>query len=119
MCIRDSVNAKQHLRFAVQWVAIRAKENLRYELSVPGSPLTVVTDSGDDANLNFAISRLNVQLRYRWEIAPLSDLFVVYTQNASLPSSNDRRGFASMFSETFDNPLAEQLVVKLRYRFGS
>jgi hypothetical protein len=52
-------------------------------------------------------------------IAPLSDLFVVYTQNASLPSSTDRLGFASMFSETFDNPLAEQLVVKLRYRFGS
>ncbi len=113
------VSAKQHLRFAVQWVAIRAKENLRYELLVPGSPLTVVMDSGGDANSDFSISRLNVQLRYRWEIAPLSDLFVVYTQNASLPSSNDRRGFASMFSETFDNPLAEQLVVKLRYRFGS
>ena len=113
------VSAKQHLRLAVQWVAIRAKQNRGYELLVPASPLTVVTDPGGDASSDFSISRLNVQLRYRWEIAPLSDLFVVYTQNASLPSSSDRRGFASMFSETFDNPLAEQLIVKLRYRFGS
>ena len=113
------VSAKQHLRLAVQWVAIRAKENLRYELLIPGAPLTVDKDSRVSAGSNFSISRLNVQLRYRWEIAPLSDLFVVYTQNASLPSSTDRLGFASMCSETFDNPLAEQLVVKLRYRFGS
>ncbi|MDC0237822.1 DUF5916 domain-containing protein [Gammaproteobacteria bacterium] len=113
------VNAKQHLRLAVQWVAIRAKENRRYELLVPGAPLTVGTDPGGDETSDFSISRLSVQLRYRWEIAPLSDLFVVYTQNASLPSSTPGLGFASMFSETFDNPLAEQLVVKLRYRFGS
>jgi hypothetical protein len=86
---------------------------------IPGAPLTVDKDSRAGAGSNFSISRLNVQLRYRWEIAPLSDLFVVYTQNASLPSSTDRLGFASMFSETFDNPVAEQLVVKLRYRFGS
>ena len=113
------VNAKQHLRLAVQWVAIRAKENRRYELLVPGAPLTVVTDPVGDETSDFSISRLSVQLRYRWEIAPLSDLFVVYTQNASLPSSTHGLGFASMFSETLDNPLAEQLVVKLRYRFGS
>ena len=103
----------------MQWVAIRAKENRRYELLVPGAPLTVVTDPVGDETSDFSISRLSVQLRYRWEIAPLSDLFVVYTQNASLPSSTHGLGFASMFSETFDNPLAEQLVVKLRYRFGS
>ena len=113
------VSAKQHLRLAVQWVAIRAKENIRYELLIPGAPLTVDEDSSASAGSDFSISRVNVQLRYRWEIAPLSDLFVVYTQNAALPSSTDRLGFASMFSETFDNPLAEQMVVKLRYRFGS
>jgi hypothetical protein len=81
--------------------------------------LSIDTDLSGGASSDLAISRLNVQLRYRWEIAPLSELFVVYTQNASLPSSTDRLGFSSMFSETLDNPLAEQLVVKLRYRFGS
>jgi hypothetical protein len=56
-------------------------------------------------------------LRYRWELAPLSDLFVVYTLNGE----SDRRvmGFDDLFQEAYDNPIGEQLAIKLRYRLGS
>ena len=69
---------------------------------------------------DFAISRMNVQLRYRWEIAPLSDLFVVYTRNAAAPYA-DATGasFGNLFSQTLTETTGEHLVVKLRYRFGS
>ena len=39
-----------------------------------------VTAGSDD----FAISRMSFQARYRWEIAPLSDLFFVYTRGGNL-----------------------------------
>ena len=48
----------------------------------------------------------------------MSDLFVVYTKNAQLPSAVGE-SFTDLFADAFSDPLAEHLVVKLRYRFGS
>ena len=66
---------------------------------------------------SFGLSQLNFQLRYRWQIAPLSDLFVVYTKGDNRRSALMQ--FDEMFENSWDNPLGSQLVVKLRYRFGS
>ena len=66
---------------------------------------------------DFTISNLNVQLRYRWELAPLSDLFVVYTLNGQ--SNPSQASFSKLFNSALNEPVAEQFVVKLRYRFGS
>ena len=60
---------------------------------------------------------MNFQVRYRWQIAPLSDLFIVYTKGDSRRTSlND---FRHLFEESWQDPLADQLVIKLRYRLGS
>ena len=59
------------------------------------------------------------QARYRWELAPLSDLFVVYTRAAAVSRSLVGENFQNLFSDAFDDPIGNQLVVKLRYRFGS
>ena len=40
------------------------------------------------------------QLRYRWEIAPLSDLFVVYSRGGSLDDPAGR-GFDELLSRNF------------------
>ena len=72
------------------------------------------------------ISRLIAQLRYRWEIAPLSDLFVVYTRGANLANAYDlddpfatpRDSFGQLYGDALSDPLVDLLVVKLRYRFG-
>ncbi|MCZ6854394.1 MAG: hypothetical protein O7G86_10800, partial [Gammaproteobacteria bacterium] len=71
------------------------------------------------ANEDFTLSRLTVQFRYRWEIGPLSDLFVVYTRGSSLSSTELDDGFATLFTDALDEPVVDFLVVKLRYRFGS
>ncbi len=55
---------------------------------------------------------------HRCEIAPLSDLFIVYTKNGDLDNPLGE-SFTSLAQEAFTRPLAEQLVVKLRYRFGT
>ena len=64
-----------------------------------------------------------LQLRYRWELAPLSDLFVVYSRGAALSldasARRDATGFDDLFDSAWNDPILDQLVIKLRYRFGS
>jgi len=67
---------------------------------------------------DFTVSLLTAQLRYRWAIAPLTDLFVVYNLGNSLPNQFEA-SFDDLFSDSFDDPIIESVVVKLRYRFSN
>ena len=109
-------SAKHQFKLTAQWVGIRASQQRNYQLQVDGAELTPVDDSVARSN-DFAISNVSLQARYRWEIAPLSDLFVVYTLNGN--REVPREAFDELLSSTFDDPFAEQFAVKLRYRFGS
>ena len=111
------VNARQQLLMAFQWVAINAEAQRFYRMADTPDFL-VPMDRAPTARDDFSLSRMSLQLRYRWEIAPLSDLFVVYQNRASL-SGIDDRSFGDLFSETFDETIGENLAIKLRYRFGS
>ena len=52
------------------------------------------------------------------EIAPLTDLFVVYNRgNRLAPRQED--SLSDLFSDTLDDPQVDSFVVKLRYRFGN
>ena len=66
---------------------------------------------------DFSISQLSFQLRYRWQIAPLSDLFVVYTKGDR--QKTDLMRYGDLFNDNWNNPLGDFLVIKLRYRLGS
>lgn len=109
-------SAKQQFRIAAQWVGIKAKRQRNYQLLEQGGSLSEV---GDDVALSedFSISNISLQFRYRWEIAPLSELFVVYTLNGE--GYVERGAFSEVLDDAFSDPIGEQLVVKLRYRFGS
>ena len=109
-------DANHQIKLSTQWVGIRAKRLANYQLQVDGAPLVAVDDSVASSE-DFAISNLSLQLRYRWQIAPLSDLFVVYTLNGRQDVVRD--SFDNLFTDAFNDPLAEQLTIKLRYRFGS
>jgi hypothetical protein len=108
--------AKQQFQVALQWVGIRAREDEFYTLPddsmllVPGPKPPGPTD-------NFNISDMSFQFRYRWQIAPLSDLFIVYTRVDSRDTSITE--FSDMFSESWNMPLGDFIIIKLRYRLGS
>ena len=110
-------SARQQFRVALQWVGVHAHDTDYYRLPDRVGALVPSTD-GTDADDAFTISELALQVRYRWELAPMSDLFVVYTRHASLPSAVDE-GFVGLFSNALYEPIAEQLVVKVRYRLGT
>ena len=94
----------------------RHHEQRFYLIPVGGGTLVQV-DKPDGPTDDFALSRLTAQLRYRWEIAPLSDLFIVYTRGSNLPGRVDD-GFGDLFQDALDEPIIDYFVIKLRYRFG-
>lgn len=110
--------ARQQLRASLQWVAINAEEDEYYTIPSRADFLIRQSILPTDPSRNFSLSTLNLQLRYRWEIAPMSDLFVVYTKNG-LVGADETDSFGQLFSDANDMPVSEQLVIKLRYRFGS
>ncbi len=112
------LSAKQQLRFSLQWAGIRAHEQDFYQVPEGDGELIPYPKGPDEVTDNFSISRITSQLRYRWEIAPLSDLFIVYTRGANVET---RRldDFDDMFTTAWNRPLVDLFVVKLRYRFGN
>ena len=109
-------SARQHFGLALQWVGIRAAEQEFYTLQENGTALVRGPKPAGPTD-SFSLSQLSFQLRYRWQIAPLSDLFIVYTKADSrrLPFAD----FPDLFRESWEEPVGDQVVIKLRYRLGS
>lgn len=112
------LSAKQQFRLSLQWVAIKATEDAFYVVpNSPGDLIPVGRPPGPPDD--FAVSDMVFQARYRWEIAPLSDVFIVYTRAGDVGHNMADAGFGDLFSEAWNQPIGDQLVMKIRYRFGS
>ncbi len=112
------ITAKQQLRFSMQWTGLKGQEDRFWQVAArklrnlrPVAKPNLVSD-------DFIISRMTFQARYRWEIAPLSDLFVVYTRGSNIPGTM-YDDYGSLLSEAWSEPIVDTIVVKLRYRLGS
>ena len=102
----------------MQWAGIQAEAQNYWQIPLSeGTLINRVLDAGAP-NEDFSLSRLTAQFRYRWEIGPLSDLFVVYTRGSNLALANDEESFGHLLSTAIDDPIIDFFVMKLRYRFG-
>ncbi len=116
------ISARQQLRLSFQYIGIKAREKDFYRVpDRPGDLIPVSKPSGPGArgSYDFAVSQYTLQARYRWEIAPLSDIFLVYTRQADLRTALGEASFNDLFNDAWQDPLADFLVFKIRYRFGS
>lgn len=108
------IDPKQELRVKLEAIGLDARAVRSYDLLADGTALPVARRHDD-----FTLRTMGFQVRYRYELAPLSNLYVAYV-----------RGGAS-FDEAFDADFrggrelrdalelrdSEQLLVKLAYRF--
>jgi hypothetical protein len=102
---------KQELRLKLQAIGINAKLRQAYRIDSRGNAIKS-NDPVDD----FSVANLGVQLRYRYELAPLSYLYVVYGRggyNEDPLAQNLGRSLRDSFSLRDE----EQLLIKLSYRF--
>lgn len=112
------LTARQQLRLSLQWVGIKARAQDLYRIPAGDGSLIQITRGITQPDYDFTISRLTTQLRYRWEIAPLSDLFIVYTRGSNLPNRVSDE-FDGLFHDALTDPIIDFFVIKLRYRFGN
>ncbi|MGA1102420.1 MAG: DUF5916 domain-containing protein [Pseudomonadales bacterium] len=110
------IRANHQIKFRLQWAGVKAYEDGYYQTPILSGALQELDRL--DARDNFTVSLLTAQLRYRWEIAPLTDLYVVYNRGNQLPGTHEDE-FTSLFTDSFVDPVVNSLIVKLRYRFGS
>ncbi|MCG8416034.1 MAG: DUF5916 domain-containing protein [Pseudomonadales bacterium] len=112
------IGPRQQIRFTMQYNGIKAFEDRFWQSSPVGAePLTPVAKPNTDPD-DFVISRMTFQARYRWEIAPLSDLFLVYTRGSNLPRDSFDT-YSDLFARTWNQPIINTFAFRLRYRFGA
>ena len=106
-----TISGRQELRLKLQAIGLDATARQAYRVDPAGNAL-----ESADAIEDFSVQNLGVQLRYRYEVAPLSYLYVVYGRGGyqqELQGDDAVGSLGSSFSLRDD----EQLLVKFSYRF--
>jgi hypothetical protein len=105
--------APEHeLRLKLQWLGIDAEEGEAYRIG-PDRRLRRSREAIDD----FAINNFGLQIRYRWEFRPQSDLYAVYSRGGLSRDERDRLGLDDLLTDVLELRDADQFLLKLRYRF--
>ena len=104
---------KQELRLKLQWLGTRARARSAYVLGqgkqIVPDPAIPITD--------FSLSSLGFQIRYRFELAPLSDLFLVYSRGGADGRDDEEQSFGQQLHTTLSQRTGERFFIKIAYRF--
>ena len=111
------ISARQQFRLTLQWNSLKAFEDRFWQVNPHRLESLKSVANPDNEPDDFVISRLTFQARYRWQIAPLSDLFVVYTRGSNLPG-NSFYTFQDLLEQGWNDRIVDSFAIKLRYRFG-
>lgn len=106
-----AIGERQELRVKLQALAIDARLRQAWRVDPSGAAVAV-----DDPVDDFSVRTLGFQVRYRYELAPLSYLYVVYARGGYREDSWSIAPFDGL-RDSFDLRDDEQLMVKLSYRF--
>jgi hypothetical protein len=104
------------LRMSMQWTGVKAPESKHYRVEQEQISSLTRIDKPTAESEDFTVSTMSFQVRYQWEIAPLSDLFVIYTRGSNVDSDYGA-DFSDLFQTAWSDTLSDTLVAKLRYRF--
>jgi hypothetical protein len=108
----DWIPSPRHeLRLKLQWIGLQATPRAAYRTDSSGE----LRRSGDVV-APFTVNNLGLQIRYRFELAPLSDLFVVYARGGYDQLRDDERGVGELFKAIPDVRDADQFLIKVRFR---
>ena len=108
------ISGQRHeLRMKLQVIGIDARLRQGYRVDSRGNSIPTAEPIDD-----FSVRNLGFQIRYRYELAPLSYLYVVYGRGGyEQEALTDDSG--RLLRDSFSLRDDEQLLVKLSYRFES
>ena len=104
--------SKHELRVKLETIALDANGRQQWQI-LPGGKVADQSVRPRD----FSLRNLGIQLRYRYEFAPLSYLYVVYGRGGLQLDEDNRESLGSLMSSAFSLRNSDQLLVKFNYRF--
>jgi Domain of unknown function (DUF5916) len=107
------ISGRQELRMKLQAIGINSRLKQAYRIDDSGNAIPT-----DEPVNDFSVSNFGFQIRYRYEIAPLSYLYIVYGRGGY---EENPHAFDSdtPLRDSFSLRDDEQLLIKLSYRFES
>jgi len=105
------ISDKQELRVRLEAIGLDAKARKAWRVAANGEPI-----ASEEAIPDVGLRNLGFQIRYRYELAPLSYLYVVYGRGG-YAQEDFTDGTGDLLPEAFELRNDEQLLVKLSYRF--
>ena len=103
---------KHELRLKNQIIMIKANNPISLEAQNTGEIF-----ASDFELQPFNLSENSLQIRYRYEFAPLSYFYLVYTRADSFFTNDDLSNFDSLLESSWKNPGNEILTAKIRLKF--
>ncbi|GMV29661.1 MAG: hypothetical protein AMXMBFR59_17860 [Rhodanobacteraceae bacterium] len=104
--------AKHELRAKLQWFAIDAHAGSAYRIGPRGRLARTAAGEADD----FSVNSFGLQMRYRYELANQSELYLVYSRGG-YEERDQRDDSGTLFADALSLRDADQFLVKVRYRF--
>jgi hypothetical protein len=108
------VGSRHELRIKLETIALNAKSKMAWRVAPNGTPEPAADDIPD-----FELSNLGFQIRYRYELAPLSNIYVVYSRGGFAFDENGDRPVNGLLGDAFSLRDSEQFLIKLSYRFSN
>ena len=102
------------LRVKFQWLGLEAHDPIPFRIG-PGGELIESTD----VVAPFTVNNMGLQIRYRWTFAVQSDFYAVYSRGGLAFDDQPplERSAGGMFKDALELRDADQVLVKVRYRF--
>ena len=102
---------RQELQVKLEMVAFRNQDGKGWTADTLGYLNSLGTS---ESSINSG--RLSFQIRYKYEIAPLSNIYLVYTRGGN-NYFDDESGTSRIYRETWRDPQSNRLVLKARIKF--
>ena len=106
---------KHELRIKAQFYSLTAEDPEAFFVSPDGKMKSM------SASLNsFELSQMAFQIRYKYQLAPLSHIYVVYTRGGDYFNSEvEPSSFDRLYTKGWNTAYSDQFILKIRYRFSS
>ena len=106
-------NNKHEIRLKSQFVALKAK-----------NPISIFSDSngylyrGSETVSSFNTGVASFQIRYKYELAPLSYLYLVYSKGGRVyEEEEENKSQSELFRQPWENPNDEVFSIKFRLKY--
>jgi hypothetical protein len=105
------ISAKQELRIKLETIALDARAFQAWRVAPDRTPVA----TNDPVN-DFSLRNLGFQIRYKYELAPLSNLYIAYVRGG-FGFNEFSQNVGGLLGDAFKLRDTEQFFVKLSYRF--